>query len=489
MTPECATLMRWLLNEGTLVYLSGEAGTGKTYQIRQLLAEWPTPQHDYDPPTVAVVAPTGLAAEHIGGQTIHLFLRIPVMDFELRYDDKGQLLLNPDDFAPIKSKEQQAFRKRIKALKLLIIDEVSMVRCDLMEIIEARLRMLRENDKPFGGLSLLMVGDLHQLPPVLDKTRRDYLLKETWHQSPYFFHAHCLENPKLTMKFMELTEIKRIRHGKRKSEELGTMLHAIRQGEWTPETEEILLQRYELVRESFKPSPADKYICTHRHRAAIINQWMLHYLPGPFVYIPTLAPGNGKEYIEERRALLVKVGAPVMFTESDNEATKRQKRRFYKGTFGLITNIDTDHLTIALQQPEGKPREIQVSRMRWTMSPEGELKRIPITHYKQVKDYISQYPIELAWAITIHKSQGSSLDNVFVDAQELFEPGQLYVALSRATSMAGLHLLAPLRPDNETHQPYIQVDPHVLAFERYMREQIKQQKGEKAGKTPQTDPK
>lgn len=464
MSADCETLMRWLLQEGTLVYLTGEAGTGKTYLVRQLLQRWPTPSHA-DHPTVAVVAPTGLAAEHIGGQTIHSYLHIPVKPYELHYQCDGLLSLNPNDFATYEGKDQSAYIAQIKALKLLIIDEISMVRCDLMEIVEARLRMLRESPKPFGGLSLLLVGDLHQLPPVCDPNQRDYLLINTDHRSLYFFDAHCLHHPDVKLKFMELKEVKRVQQGKKKSAELRQMLHEIREGQWTPETQNIVEQRYDLVREHFEPRAGHKYLCTHRIRAAIINQWMLRYLPGQFVRIATRFAGDGEAYMNERPALLLKIGAPVMFTDTDNEATQKERRRFCKGTFGLVTQICEEHLMIAIRQADGSYKQERITRMRWNKDKQPQLERIPRSQYNQVRNYISQYPIELAWAITIHKSQGSSLDSVFVDAQELFDPGQLYVALSRATSMAGLHLLAPLT------KPQIQVNPSVAKFEAAMRKQ------------------
>ena len=466
MTPECVQLMKWLIEPGTVVYLSGEAGTGKTYQIQQLLAHWPKPSHKDELPTVAVTAPTGLAADHIGGQTIHLFLRIPVKEqgFDLRYLPNGLLQLNPEDFPTGHRQSHESFEERIKALKLLIIDEVSMVRCDLMEIIEARLRMVRENDKPFGGLSLLLVGDLHQLPPVCKKEDRE-ILRQTGHKSPYFFDARVFSRQVVTIRFMELTQVHRVQQGMRKSAELKDMLHNIREGKWTEEAQRITDQRNALIRERFSTETANKFITTHRVRAAIMNQWMLHYLPGPFVRITPICKGEGENYDIKPQTLVIKVGAPVMFTESDTVTIRGGKRRFYKGTFGIITQICNDHLIISIQQADGTLKQEKILRMRWRMNEDHELKRIARPDYKEAKNYVSQYPIELAWAITIHKAQGCSIDKLFVDAQELFESGQLYVALSRATSMAGLHLL------NRIIAPPADVDPAVLRFEEAMRNQ------------------
>lgn len=185
MTPECEILIQWLQTPCTVVFLSGEAGTGKTYQIRQLLKHWPKPQKPADLPTVAVAAPTGLAAEHIGGQTLHLLLRIPVADLAIEYDPSGLRRLSPYSFPSDQYPDFVPFQQTIKALKLLIIDEISMVSFDLFELIEARLRMIRESDQPFGGLSLLVVGDLHQLPPVKDELL-SHKLRSTRHDSVFF---------------------------------------------------------------------------------------------------------------------------------------------------------------------------------------------------------------------------------------------------------------------------------------------------------------
>ena len=243
------------------------------------------------------------------------------------------------------------------------------------------------------------------------------------------------------------------------------MLHNLREGKWTEEAQRITDQRNALIRERFSTETANKFITTHRVRAAIMNQWMLHYLPGPFVRITPICKGEGENYDIKPQTLVIKVGAPVMFTESDTVTIRGGKRRFYKGTFGIITQICNDHLIISIQQADGTLKQEKILRMRWRMNEDHELKRIARPDYKEAKNYVSQYPIELAWAITIHKAQGCSIDKLFVDAQELFESGQLYVALSRATSMAGLHLL------NRIIAPPADVDPAVLRFEEAMRNQ------------------
>ena len=479
MTRECEQLLAWLRRPGTVVYLSGEAGTGKSYQIGEVIRHWPKPKGKDDPPYVAVAAPTGLAAERVGGETIHQLLGIPIKRFGLRYSENGLLRTAKDAFVGAGRRDLSLLKARVRALQLLIIDEVSMVRCDLMEVIEARLRMLRENDQPFGGLSLLLVGDLHQLPPVSDKIDKEYIL-ETGHRSLYFFDARCFSQKTVPIRFMELKEIRRVQMSRRGSLELRRMLHEIREGVWTDETRSILRQRYELSRESFRPSASDKYITTHRLRAAIINEWMLHYLPGPFVSLAPQAKGEGLKLIDELPTLLLKVGAPVMFTESDMSLSTKGKRRFYKGTFGTVSRIMTDHLIIAIPEADGRIREEKVIRERWRMSErDGTLRRLNPQAYKRATDYVSQYPIELAWAITIHKAQGCSLENVFIDTEEVFESGQLYVALSRATHLGGLHMLSP------AEDPEIDIDPNVRRFEELMRgEGVPSDPAQDPGETP-----
>ena len=466
MTPECEILIQWLQTPCTVVFLSGEAGTGKTYQIRQLLKHWPKPQKPADLPTVAVAAPTGLAAEHIGGQTLHLLLRIPVADLAIEYDPSGLRRLSPYSFPSDQYPDFVPFQQTIKALKLLIIDEISMVSFDLFELIEARLRMIRESDQPFGGLSLLVVGDLHQLPPVKDELL-SHKLRSTRHDSVFFFSAYCLKHPAVHLKYMELTEVKRVQRNSRKSAALKDLLQNLRTGHWDDQMRDLLQQRYELARENFYPTPSSKVVTTHNIRAMVINQWMLHYLPGPFQPLYTQYQGTGIQYVGMKPNLLVKVGAPILFTESENTVNKKGKRRYYNGTFGVITQIYNDHLMIAIRQSDGTYREEKITPLRWRL--EGDvLKRIPYPSYPYEKDYISQYPIDLAWAITIHKAQGASLDQVFVDAQYAFEPGHLYVAMSRVTSMAGLFPLFKL------DHPAIQPDAAVIAFERQMRQWIQE---------------
>ncbi len=392
---------------GKSVFLTGKAGTGKTTFLRKVVEE--------SRKKVVVVAPTGIAAINAGGVTIHSFFQLPLHPFVpgTRIESK---------FAFSKEK-----RSIIKTLDLLVIDEISMVRCDLLDAIDSVLRRFRNRSKPFGGVQLLMIGDLQQLTPVV--TGNDFELLANHYDTPYFFASKALSL--IDYLTIELKQVYR-----QQDEEFIKILNSVRSGNPSLEAMSALNARYNA---NFTPSPNEGYIrlTTHNNIANNYNEQQLALIDETPRSFNAVVEGNFPEYSYPTEACLeLKVGAQVMFIKNDPTAEKR----YFNGKIGLVSDFYDDLIVVKCPDDE---ESIFVGPLEWENtkytidSQTQEMKT-------EVQGIFRQYPLRLAWAITIHKSQGLSFDRAIIDAASAFASGQVYVALSRCRTLEGMVLSTAL---------------------------------------------
>lgn len=392
------------------IFLTGKAGTGKTtflYDIQKKTDK-----------RMIVTAPTGVAAINAGGVTLHSFFQLPFGPFVPR----GQVLIGQHRIR----REKQNL---IRSLDLLVIDEISMVRADLLDGVDYVLRRYRRNDVPFGGVQLLMIGDLHQLPPVAKKD--EWRILQHYYDSPYFFDSIALGR-------VELISIE-LKHIYRQSDSYFIeLLGRVRDNKLDPSILEKLNSRHI---PDFSPRDGDGYItlCTHNRSADTINRARLNALPGKSRSFKAELEGDFPEYAYPTAGILdVKVGAQVMFVRNDMSAEKR----YFNGKIGKITGILPDAIEVRCP---GDSDTITVDKTIWeNIEYAVDPKTAEIS--QKVIGIFSQYPLKLAWAITIHKSQGLTFDKAIIDAQAAFAHGQVYVALSRCRSLGGIVLSSPLNP-------------------------------------------
>lgn len=390
---------------GISIFLTGKAGTGKTTFLRTL--------KEKSSKRSIIVAPTGVAAINAGGMTIHSFFQLPLSPFVPEVNFKNRF-----DY----SKEK---RKIIRTLDLLIIDEISMVRSDVLDAIDSVLRRFREHEKPFGGVQLLMIGDLQQLTPVV--TPEDEVILQRYYDTSYFFGSKALRS--ISYVTIELTHVYR-----QQDEEFITLLNNIREGQVSETDLKRLNKRFN---PNFEPEVGSDYIrlTTHNKMAESYNEVQLHNLPSKACTFIAEADGNFPEYnYPADFKLTLKRGAQVMFIRNDNNG------RYYNGRIGHVTHIDNEKILVLCP---GDDKEIEVQQETWEntkYSLNEKTKQIEA----EVQGTFKQYPLRLAWAITIHKSQGLTFEHAIIDAQSSFAAGQVYVALSRCKTLEGLILASPI---------------------------------------------
>ena len=388
------------------LFLTGKAGTGKTTFLRDVVR--------HTKKKCIVLAPTGIAAVNAGAMTIHSFFQFGLGPFV-----KG--VIEPkSDFRIQKSKLEL-----IRNLQLLIIDEVSMVRADLMDHIDVELRRIRRNSKPFGGVQLLMIGDLQQLPPIAHGGE-DELLRQ-YYKTLYFFSSAALKSMKYSC--IELKTVYRQTDG-----HFINILNHARECTLTNQDISDLNTRYI---PDFSPRPEDGYIrlMTHNRQVDYINATEMAKLDShPFTFEAAVTGTFPEESYPTANSLTLKKGAQVMFIKNDPE------RRFINGTLGEIRSIDKNCIAVRLAE-SGKT--IEVEPMEWQnirYQFDDETKEISSKQIGRFK----QYPLKAAWAITVHKSQGLTFDKAIIDVHASFSPGQAYVALSRCRTLEGLVLSSPV---------------------------------------------
>lgn len=388
------------------LFLTGKAGTGKTTFLRDVVR--------HTKKKCIVLAPTGIAAVNAGAMTIHSFFQFGLGPFV-----KG--VIEPkSDFRINKSKLEL-----IRNIQLLIIDEVSMVRADLMDHIDVELRRIRRNSKPFGGVQLLMIGDLQQLPPIAH-VGEDELLRQ-YYKTLYFFSSAALKSMKYSC--IELKTVYRQTDG-----QFINILNHARECTLTNQDISDLNTRYI---PDFSPKPEDGYIrlMTHNRQVDYINATEMAKLDShPFTFEAAVTGTFPEESYPTANSLTLKQGAQVMFIKNDPE------RRFINGTLGEVRSIDKNCIAVRLAE-SGKT--IEVEPMEWQnirYQFDEETKEISSKQIGRFK----QYPLKAAWAITVHKSQGLTFDKAIIDVHAAFSPGQAYVALSRCRTLQGLVLSSPV---------------------------------------------
>ncbi|MCR4847681.1 MAG: helix-turn-helix domain-containing protein [Bacteroidales bacterium] len=414
------------------IFLTGRAGTGKTTFLRNLRAK------TYK--RMVVVAPTGVAAINAGGQTIHSFFQlpfgpqipedgIPLTKASQPTEEEGLFAGNESSKpnARTLASQYQKLRKSklniIRSLDLLVIDEISMVRADVLDAIDAVLRRARRSQKPFGGVQLLMIGDVHQLAPVAKPDEWEILAP--YYNNVYFFGSHVLQ--KTPYLCVELDHVYR-----QHDEDFITLLNKVRDNRMDAECLQLLNQRY---LPDFSPKDNEGYITltTHNHQADEINESKLEALPSQSVFFDADIKGTFPENtFPTKEELELKIGAQVMFVKNDPSPEKA----FFNGKIGRVVGIDEDQGTVEVQCGD---EILTVSKLTWQnmeYSINAENQNI---EENEIGSF-TQIPLRLAWAVTIHKSQGLTFDKLIIDAGQAFAHGQVYVALSRCTSLDGLVL-------------------------------------------------
>ncbi|AXY76747.1 helicase [Paraflavitalea soli] len=420
------------------LFLTGKAGTGKTTFLRYIQ------QNSFK--KMAVVAPTGVAAINAGGVTMHSFFQLPFGPF-IPIKQGGWQSGGPevtDQHSLFKNiRFNNAKRELLRELELLVIDEVSMVRADMLDAIDAILRQFRRQPLlPFGGVQVLYIGDLHQLPPVVGNDEWDNILKHHY-ASPFFFDAQVIKQAPPV--YLELKKIYR-----QNDASFIQILNNLRNNTTSAED---LRQLHNHYYPGFTPEDDEHYITltSHNYKADKINQYQLAKLPGEiFEFRGEIKGDFNEKALPAEMTLQLKEGAQIMFIKND----KGELRRYFNGKLGIVKAIEKDKIMVSFPNEE---IELELEQETW--------KNIRYSYNKE-KDHIDeeelgtfkQYPIRLAWAITIHKSQGLTFQKAIIDAGESFAPGQVYVALSRLTSMEGLVLYSRIQPH------CISTDQRVIAF-------------------------
>lgn len=411
------------------IFLTGKAGTGKTTLLHQIIAT------TYK--NVMVAAPTGIAALNAKGVTLHSLFQLPLATFVPTYKEEAAWPGNLNIVTSktlMKQQKMNTYKRRVlQKLELLIIDEVSMLRADTLDMINTVLKSIRGSSASFGGVQVLFIGDLLQLPPVVKQSEWDIL--QHYYKGISFFHAKVIEeNPPL---YLELEKVYR-----QSDEDFVQILNHLRTNEITQRDIQTL-QQY--IQPTFKPSYNDGYITltTHNYKADQLNAAAFSAIKAPVYTYQAEVKDEFPEYLYPLDTqLFLKVGAQVMFVKNDLEVPKR----YYNGKIGEVVYLSEEEIRVKLADED---TVIEVSTYEWEnvrYKSKSESEEIE----QEVLGTFIQYPLRLAWAITVHKSQGLTFDKAVIDLEDVFTSGQAYVALSRLRSLDGLVLLSPFQ-DKELH--------------------------------------
>ena len=394
----------------TNLFLTGKAGTGKTTFLRRLKEE--------SSKRIVVVAPTGIAAINAGGVTIHSFFQLSFAPFV------------PD--AQYRTKEQQyRFAKQkirvIQSVDTLVIDEISMVRADLLDAVDSVLRRFRKNQLPFGGVQMVMIGDLGQLAPVAKDD--EWQMLSRYYSSPYFFSSLALQKTRYAI--VELTKVYR-----QSDSRFVDILNRVRDNKADDTVLNTLNSRYI---PGFRPKVEEGYIrlVTHNYQAQQENERQLALLGGqPYRYEAKITGKYPEMLFPTDQTLTLKKDAQVMFVKNDSSAEKA----YYNGMIGTVVSIDSNGFTV---RAKDTGTVIKVEPEQWDNT-RYVINEATSEITEEVDGTFSQFPVKTAWAITVHKSQGLTFDRAIIDVQHAFTHGQTYVALSRCRTLEGLVLSAPL---------------------------------------------
>ncbi len=414
------------------LFLTGKAGSGKTTFLHRI--------QDEGIKRLAVVAPTGVAAINASGMTIHSLFQIPIglhLPGVQRSDSKQQ--------------QYKFSRKKIRLLNnldLLVIDEISMVRADLLDAVDGVLRRYRENSIPFGGVQLLMIGDLNQLPPVVKPD--EWAMLSQYYQTPFYFSSHALMRS--DYRSIELRKIYR-----QSDAEFIELLNQVRDNRLDQPSIRRLNSRYQ---PNFEPPADQPYITltTTNRVAQQINEVNLRKLPGAAQsFIARIEGDFPPSFYPNEEVMQFKPGAQVMFIRNDNNHDKR----YFNGKIGRIESLNEDSIQVVCP---GDSQPIEVVPAEWE-NIKYSLNESTGKIEEQVLGTFIQMPLKLAWAITIHKSQGLTFERAIIDAQASFASGQVYVALSRCKSLEGIVLRSPLSQNS------IKTDSQVQTFNQQLEQQ------------------
>lgn len=404
------------------VFLTGKAGTGKTTFLKFI--------RESSVKKIAVTAPTGVAAINAGGLTLHSLFQLPTGVYlpgqHAVWQSGGSQYVHNEYSLLAGLRLSKSKRDLIKALELLIIDEISMVRCDCLDAVDAVLRKIRKSELPFGGLQVLFIGDLYQLPPVVKN--EEWQLLSPHYNSPYFFEAQVIKRQMPVI--IELEKVYR-----QSDDRFLSVLNKIRNNEVGDDELKMLSACY---KPAFHPARDEGYITltTHNHTAAKINDAALQQLPEKEVTMDAKITGDFPENsFPVTNRLVLKKGAQVMFMRND----KGENRKFFNGKIGTIKSITPEEVVV-----NDGADDISVKPETWhnlQLNYNEENNEVEETELGA----FTQFPLKLAWAVTIHKSQGLTFEKAIVDCGNAFAPGQVYVALSRLTSLEGLVLRTQLQ--------------------------------------------
>ena len=395
------------------IFLTGKAGTGKTTFLRRLKEECPK--------QMAVVAPTGVAAINAEGVTIHSLFQLPPQLFLPTDEARRQL------FAEM---QMRANKQRVlRNLELLVIDEVSMVRADLLDIIDAVLRHFKHRPTiPFGGVQLLVIGDLFQLSPVVRE--EEWRLLQPYYEGPYFFQARVFRELKPV--YIEFEHVYR-----QTNQEFLSILNEVRNNALTSQSFAVLNSRVRsLGVKGFRSLEGAITLSTHNSKVDAINQREMDALKGKeYTYKATITDAFPESMYPIDEQLTLKVGARVMFIKNDSSTDKL----YYNGKLGVVTSLSKQAINVLCDDGTEVNVHTEVwENIRYNADSGSDLVQTEII------GTFTHYPLRLAWAITIHKAQGLTFDQLIIDAEDAFAAGQVYVALSRCRSLEGLTLLTPI---------------------------------------------
>ena len=414
---------RYILDEmektDSNLFITGKAGTGKSTLLGLFTA---TTQKK-----VVVLAPTGISALHVGGQTIHSFFGFPPRILQ-------------------KSDIKKRFNSKLyQSIEMIIIDEISMVRADVLDNIDYALRINRNSQLPFGGVQMVFMGDLFQLPPVIS-SREELQYFHTVYDGPYFFHAHVFGSGNFNMETIELRKIYR-----QEERHFIRLLEAVRTNRMDYEDLEDLNMRYI---PNFELEEGYLTLTSRNNIADSINERKMNEIEQPMRTFSGQLEGEFDiRLIPTDKILNLKLGAQVMFIRNDPE------KRFYNGMIGKIIRLEDDLIEVEVTDKDKKNTVIEVTKATWEIQKYKINEKDPKKLDSEVVGSFRQYPLKLAWAITIHKSQGKTFDKVVIDlGSGAFEHGQTYVALSRCRSLQGIVLKQKLRPQD------VCTDERIVAF-------------------------